>query len=162
MSVSARIFYEGTAADNLVVSLGSVASSARDMRPIWKKLSLDVYDDFQKQFESEGAHFTGAKWAALSPTYLREKVAAGYDPRILHRTLRLRSSLSSSAHPDAIFQPTRSSLLIGTAVPYAADHQKGDKGLAQRKITAVNSKVVDEWRQKLSSMLFDFDSGQTL
>lgn len=97
--------------------------NARDMRPAFRDLADDFLDIERKQFESQGGYGSGG-WKPLKPDYLARKVAAGFDSRILHRTLRLRRSLTMSTG-DSVRVITADEMRVGTRVPYAVHHQHG-------------------------------------
>lgn len=89
------------------------------------------------QFNTQGMSGSGG-WRPLSAAYLAEKIRHGYDPRILHRTLRLRESLTNSDAPGSIKRITPEFMEVGTDVtndkgfPYPAVHQQG-RGVPVRK-----------------------------
>lgn len=104
---------------------------ATDMRPAFEEVANDFLEIERRQFDSQGGHGSGG-WKPLSPDYLRRKVAAGHDPRILHRTLRLRKSLTMST-ADSVRRITSDDMFVGTKVSYAGAHQRGGAHLPQRR-----------------------------
>lgn len=94
----------------------------RDMTPAFQKVADDFLDIGREQFGSQGGRSGG--WKPLTPRYLARKAAQGYDPRILHRTLRLRKSLTMET-ADTIRRITPDEMFVGSRVPYGIHHQHG-------------------------------------
>jgi phage gpG-like protein len=93
-----------------------------DMTPAFVKVADDFLEIGRQQFGSQGGRSGG--WAPLQPAYLARKIRDGYDPRILHRTLRLRRSLTMST-ADSIRRITPEEMFVGSRVPYGVHHQHG-------------------------------------
>lgn len=111
-----------------------VGANAEDMRPAFNEVHDTVRDAEKKQFSTEGRAFSGG-WKPLAPSTVKYKAAHQLDPRILHATLRLRTSLTTSHGRDHVFRATKDEMFVGTRVPYARWHQLGTKDgrLAQRR-----------------------------
>lgn len=88
--------------------------------------------EWRKQFDSQGSHLTGAKWAPLSPGYRTWKAAHFPGQPILVASGRLRRSLTS--RPLGIEEYSLNQIKLGTDVPYAAYHQRGTRHMPARKI----------------------------
>lgn len=103
-----------------------------DARPAFLTIIDDMQDQIEQQFESQGVSGSGG-WTPLKPETIAEKEAKGYDTRILHRTHRLRESLTdplsafSAGNPDQVLVLTPMSFEFGSTVPYGAVHQKGSE-----------------------------------
>lgn len=96
---------------------------ADDMRPAFREIADDFLEEERSQFMTEGRHASGG-WQPLNAAYRARKIGQGHDPRILHRTLRLRRSLTMST-ADSIREISRDEMFVGTRVPYAVHHQHG-------------------------------------
>jgi len=114
------------------------SEAVKDLRPVWD----DIYKDFLKReklvFQRQGnvgsrtREVTGAKkggswgkWEPLDKAYAARKRAAGFGSKILVRTGDLRDSLTQRGHSEAVFNPSKRWLTMGTTVPYAGYHQTG-------------------------------------
>lgn len=90
-----------------------------------------------QQFDSEGVTGSGG-WKPLKQATIDEKLRNGYDLRILHRTLRLRESLTHDDHPDHIRRITPTFMEVGSSatndkgLSYPTFHQQG-RGVPVRK-----------------------------
>lgn len=104
-----------------------------DFRPIWPFVSDEIYAINAEQFDSEGAKGASGKWAALSPAYKKWKEIHYPGQPILRLTNALFESLTDPEAADAVFQPGRDELVIGSRVPYATAHQRGGR-MPQRPI----------------------------
>lgn len=112
--------------------LGNVQVNRRLLR--FERAVLDASEAFEAMakifyanetdlFDAEGSGFPWP-WPALADSTKAEKARHGWDPRILHRTLALRESLTSSDAPGSVHEITPDSLFLGTDIPYAKYHQQ--------------------------------------
>lgn len=105
--------------------------------PVFEILAARFLMVEREQFITEGMTGSGG-WRPLSPGYLAEKIRGGYDPRILHRTLRMMHSLTQADAPGAIRRITPEFMELGTDVTndkgksYPRAHQQG-RGVPKRK-----------------------------
>lgn len=104
-----------------------------DFRPLWPNVADVVYTINQEQFDSEGGRGASGKWAALSPAYKKWKEIHYPGQPILRLTNALYESLTDPEANDAVFQPGKDELVIGTRVPYATAHHRGGRS-PQRQI----------------------------
>ena len=98
-----------------------------DFRPIWPRVADEIYQINQEQFDSEGGKGASGRWAALSPAYKKWKEVNYPGQPILRLTNALYESLTDPEAPDAVYQPSRDELVIGTRVEYATAHQRGGR-----------------------------------
>lgn len=105
----------------------------QDMSPAFEEAAVLFLEFEDQQFARQGAVGGRGKWPALNPRYAAWKRRKGYDRRILHRTLRLRSSLTFAGHPDHVRRIRPDELFVGTSVPYAGAHQNPRKGRLPRR-----------------------------
>lgn len=133
------------------------AGNARDMRPAFREIADDFLENERRQFETQGRYASGG-WKPLSPAYLRRKVAAGHDPRILHRTLRLRRSLTMST-ADSIRDLRADEMFVGSRVGYGAVHQKGGGHVPRRRPVEVPNARRSVWIKILQRHLIDGGAG---
>ena len=103
-----------------------------DFRSIWPEVATEIYTINAEQFESEGSAGASGRWAALSPAYKRWKEIHYPGQPILRLTNALFDSLTDPEAPDAIYQPGRDELVIGSKVPYARTHQTGSGSMPSR------------------------------
>lgn len=105
-----------------------------DFRPIWPNVAQEIYAINEEQFESEGGAGASGKWAALSPAYKKWKEVHYPGQPILKLTNALFESLTDPEAADAVFQPGRDELVIGSRAPYATAHQRGTGFMPARPI----------------------------
>lgn len=88
----------------------------------------EAYDRFRElmqiHFGGEGRGPSGP-WAPLQDATVARKMRLGLDPRILHETLTLRSSLTSKGARGAVFRTQGDTAIFGTSIPYSRRHQGG-------------------------------------
>ena len=136
-----------TGVDGPVAKLGLAESRVGDLRPAWdaihagrtgdpllkgkgKGQSLSFLTISKRHFATQGGR-AGAKWDGYDdePVYrVIKRLFGGGEGRMLRWRAgreRLYPSLISPSHPDHIFEAKRHSVEIGTAVPYARNHQFG-------------------------------------
>lgn len=104
---------------------------ADDLRPAFRRVVKILHSAAREQFDSEGSYASG-RWAPLAPSTVRQKAAAGLDPRILHATGRLRGSLMGK-NADRIARVNRKSLTYGTYTRYAIFHVTGTERMPRRR-----------------------------
>lgn len=96
---------------------------ARNMRPVWNHLTNDFLRIERRQFASEGAYGAGG-WAPLSPIYREWKERAYPGRPIMVLSNALKRSLTRK--PLGVQRYTETSMELGTSVPYARHHQRGN------------------------------------
>jgi phage gpG-like protein len=105
-----------------------------DFRSIWPNVAGEIYAINAEQFESQGAAGKSGRWAALSPAYARFKAIAFPGQPILQAEGHMVASLTDPNAADAIYQPQKDELIIGTKDPKAAAHHRGTGRLPARPI----------------------------
>lgn len=105
-------------------ALGLMATSIRDLRPVWDEIHRDFMSHERDLFEAQGAVGGLSKWKELNRNYRAWKMSRGYDGRILIKTGRLRESLVATGK-DHVFRTSSKRMTVGTRVPYAIYHQEG-------------------------------------
>lgn len=131
-----------------------VGANARNMRPAFDEIHDIVRGAEKQQFSTQGAAFSGG-WKPLAPSTVAEKAAKGLDRRILHRTLRLRTSLTTKHGRDHVYRATADEMFVGTRVSYARWHQLGTERMPQRRPFELNDAVRREIVRVLQRHLVD-------
>lgn len=126
---------------------------ADDMRPVFTALADDFLNMERAQFRSQGLFGSGG-WAPLKQSTVDRKAAAGLDPRILHATLALYQSLTSSSDQHHVRRVTGDSLVVGTDLLYAGVHQNPvTSPLPQRRPVEFREQDRRAWIKALQSFL---------
>ena len=120
---------------------------AADARPAWERVAEIIREGIDKNFRSQGRR-GGGSWRRLSRPWAQRKRQAKADPRILFGSGLLHASLTRKGHEDHVYKPTRTSLALGTAVPYGRVHRTGSKrqGIPKRDYTRMTSRERDRMR----------------
>lgn len=126
-----------------------------DFRPIWPNVAGEIYAINQEQFDSEGGKGASGKWAALSPAYKKWKEINYPGQPILQREGHLIASLTDPEAADAIYQPGKDELVIGTRVPYATAHQRGGR-MPQRQIFSFSEQQKTRIQKAIQQGLVQF------
>jgi phage gpG-like protein len=110
-----------------VVSQALTTSSARagNMQIAGNEILNYLRRITAKQFSTQGERGLGHQWAPLSEKWLRYKAAHGLDPRILHMRHPLRDSVTKEGAVGSVAASSRSGVIFGTDIKYAAKHQFG-------------------------------------
>lgn len=100
------------------------ASNAADMTPAMQAIGDDLRFLARVQFDSEGAVRPSSKsvagaWKPLSGPYEDWKLRNGYDPRVGHRTGRMRRSYTTKRGRDHVEFAGPEGIVFGSNVPYA-------------------------------------------
>jgi len=140
-----QITFEVEGIKQLDQELGIMAGNIKDLRPAWQDIDKDFTEGESGIFGNEGAYDGWARWKAIDPAYASWKTAHGFDSKILHRTGRLRMSLTNRHSQDHEFKMTRMNMVMGTKVPYAAYHQRGTKHLPKREPIRVGTAQRRRW-----------------
>ena len=125
---------------------------AENLAPIFQILVRDFRSIMTRQFDSAGREL-GTPWPALSRRTIEDKQRDHRDPRILHRTRRLRKSFSQGSKGDSYRVITPTTFAIGSSVPYADFHQHGTRRMPQRKLFEANKEVSTRWRIMIQNYL---------
>lgn len=96
----------------------------------------DIVDDQLRvigaTFSSQGRRY-GGSWQALDKDTVKEKRAAGEDPRILIATGKLYRAYSVRGARHQVLHITRSGITLGSTLGYAGVHQYGTDDVPQRQ-----------------------------
>lgn len=145
MAVKLKITVDG--AEKLQLALSRTAEAITDFSPVWNEVRTAFFEIEQDQFQSGGAKGASGTWAALSPKTEAIKIqkygtfALLAGPLIA--TTRLYKSLTRSTE-DTIFETTKTTMAIGTSVPYAKFHQRGTRRMPARPPIDLSDKQKDD------------------
>lgn len=132
------------------IVLGRWEQNIDDAGPAFEAMANHQKTIWIKQFDQEGA-YTNATWQALSEPYGTWKQKHYPGKKILQLTGRLMESMTN--RPFGVDVITKSSMTIGTDVPYAQYHQLGTPLMPQRSIIGkpptadieVFGKIMQSW-----------------
>jgi phage gpG-like protein len=146
-----RFTFEVDGVEQISRGFSRFADGVRDLSPAWNDIAKDFHDVEAKQFESEGSSGSGG-WRPLSPRYAAWK-ARHYPSRgILVRTGTLRGSLTGK-NEGYIERKAPLELTLGTAVSYAAAHQRGTRRMPRRPIIELNEGDKRRWSKFVQATL---------
>lgn len=97
-------------------------SKVGDLRIAFKLIAKDWRKSNRAQFTLRSSGL----YPALSPRYAERKKKEVGDKPILVRSGRLRDSVTGQPNGDSILNITKTSLLMGTKVPYGIYHQSDE------------------------------------
>lgn len=123
---------------------------AENLAPIFQVLVRDFRSIMTRQFDTAGRELR-TPWPALSRRTIEDKQRNSRDPRILHRTRRMRKSFTQGTEGYRVITPT--TFAIGSRVPYADFHQHGTSRMPQRKLFEANEEVTTRWRMMIQNYL---------
>lgn len=156
MTIAALVPLDGNA--DVVSRIGDVEARLQGPRPLLEAVGEDFRGLMGSQFDSEGQFLLGSAWAPLADATLDAKVRAGLDLRILHATLRLRSSLESRTG-ETVEDIRYTEAVFGTSVPYARYHQRSRGApLPQRQMVAIRGADRRRWRDGVHHWLMTGDT----
>ena len=124
----------------------ATGSDLKDFSDIFKAWGKDFRERQHSVFRSEGAFEGRQRWQELSPAYKDWKDIYYPGANILERTRRLWDSLVSEGDPDHVYSVSKDEFKIGTSVPYAIFHQRG-QGVPQRKVIQLTEPQKTDWTQ---------------
>lgn len=127
-----------------------MSAHAENMNPVLLHIVRDFRSTMTRQFDTAGREL-GTPWPALSRRTIEDKAREHRDPRILHRTRRLRKSFTQGTEGYRFLSPT--TIEIGSRVPYAEYHQHGTTKMPMRKLFEANQEVSTRWRNMLQHWL---------
>jgi phage gpG-like protein len=120
----------------IVSRLETAIAGVDDFRPMWRRLAPAWEARGREMFRTQGRS-TGSPWPQYEDTAERE-FYQWYKAGILRRDVTqlrpltwtpgrevLRPSFESVRHPAAVYDARRRTLEVGSAVPYAGDHNAG-------------------------------------
>ena len=125
-------------------ALGMWQKGLRNFTDFWPEFAKTFLGEIQENFRTRGGKVGG--WKPLSPRYAAAKSAQYPGRGILQRTFRLQRSLLPTGSrvgggvvgPEGVYEPSKTVLRIGTAVPYADRHDRGLDGMPKRQILFYN------------------------
>lgn len=146
--------------DTVVSRVADVERRLQGPRPVLEAIGEDFRELMGRQFESEGRYLLGSAWAPLADSTLERKIRLGLDLRILHATLRLRSSLESRT-AETVEEIRDTEAVFGTAVPYARYHQRSREArLPRRRMVVAREADRRRWRDGVRHWLLTGDTQQ--
>lgn len=111
-------------------------STAEDFRPLWRAWKSSWYRSRRRMAQTLGRS-TGTPWPSYDRTperhqykWIKAKIT-GVDPSALkplhweNSKERLLPSLYEPRHPFGVWRPQRDKVTMGTRVPYAREHNRG-------------------------------------
>jgi phage gpG-like protein len=138
-----------------------VEKRIENMQPVWEGALPTIFEIFRKQFASEGSSGESGQWPALSPVYEEQKARDGYNfLPILQREQRLVKAFTQKGAQSQVLDMSAQELQLGTALPYAALHQRGTRRLKQRKIIDFSEKSKREIQKAIQRQLVDYVRAQ--
>tara|TARA_Y100000310_G_scaffold296063_1_gene328006 strand:- start:291 stop:800 length:510 start_codon:yes stop_codon:yes gene_type:complete len=127
------------------VLMGVMARKVKNLKPAFEDIADDFYRNEREMFARSGAVGGGfRRWKPVNATYARRKAEQGFGSKILVRTGRLRSSLTSRGG-DNHLKIGKLQMSIGTTVPYAKYHEHGTRKMPKRSILRIPKKTRAHW-----------------
>lgn len=153
---------DGQSAARRLTQLGKGVS---DFQPLWEKIERDFYQMERDHWASQG----DGKWAPNSGLYAERK-AKHYPGRVvMELTGALYKSMTVQGAPGQVRRVSRSQLVIGTDIHYAAIHHYGSSkrmwvpapfyfwinGLPTRPLINVKATDEERWRSLAEEFVAD-------
>lgn len=139
-------------------SLGVMADHISDLRPAWKEIRKNFYENERKQFRTQGGHASGG-WKRLSPSYAAQKAKRYPGRTILVRTGTLEKALTHPAHTGSIWIPRKTSVSMGTSLPYAKYHQVGTRRMPSRPPVELTAEQKTQWPKIIHEYIWKSGQG---
>jgi phage virion morphogenesis protein len=102
-----------------------MAARATNLLPVNERIADYLMNMIDQTFKSQGRR-GGGSWKELTPDWKDRKAKQGKDLRILYYNGKLRLSLTQRENDNQILVVTNDEVSIGSTLPYARRHQKGD------------------------------------
>jgi hypothetical protein len=118
-----------------------MAEDASDLSEPFHFIGGLILQAVTEQYDTQGAHGLGTRWAALSPQYAKWKEQHFPGKPILEATGAMRRSTTS---PQAVTVTSRQ-LVYEPDDPKAVYHQRGNGHLPQRRIVALSGSDRRKW-----------------
>jgi phage gpG-like protein len=132
--------------------LERLSKKAAHLRPVLDgPVANSIHGFFEKQFATEGG-YGGAKWAPLAEQTMLWRVQHNRAAMpILQFSRELWSSLVKRSSPLGYRVADDDSLLMGTSVQYAVNHQTGDDHVPARELVPEQMPEADQqsWAQSI-------------
>ena len=125
-----------------------------DLRKPFNTMADEFFESMAGVFSAEGAFEERSRWQKLSPAYARWKARHFPGRKILERTGRMKTSLTTRGGPDNVLEITPRSLSIGTRVSYAMHHQKGTPRMPMRKIIELTNAQKRRWVRIMHTYMY--------
>jgi len=145
-----------TGIDETKKVLNTLGKRARDLRPVWPKVIADFVVMNKRTFQRQGASPGWSQWQAINSKWKDWKEAHGFQSGILRMTGDLRSSLINSGDPNFYKRATMRNLRVGTKVPYASIHDKGE-GVPVREPIRIDTGARGRWKKIISDWVVKGD-----
>lgn len=126
--------------NSLINGLGNFRQPLAKVRDMQMK-------EIDEAFNVAGKNITGSSWKSLNPNYLKSKLKAGFQSRILERTGKMRKKFKQ-------MKLTKTILNIGNLTNYFGAHQKGYKKIPQRQMLGHSRKMIDNAVEIMHKYLF--------
>lgn len=114
------------------LGISRMIAAVQDMRPFWPAFQDAFFRAEQDQFSSQGGAGRRGAWVHLSPAYAAWKASVVGSKPILQFSGKMVQSLTGSGG-QTIYEAEPQTLVLGSAVPYAAYHQTGTETMPQRR-----------------------------
>lgn len=114
--------------EQLKIELAKVEQTIEDFSPVWAAVKKKFHEIESDNFQSGNAKGASGRWADLSPAYEEIKVKKYGTFALLAGTLRATDALYKSLSgdtSDSVFETDKTSMSVGTSLPYAKAHQYG-------------------------------------
>jgi phage gpG-like protein len=146
--------------DALELKLLRGAAAVSNMRPALVEVRLMMFAAIAATFESQGRRY-GGSWQHLTTEWIARKVKAGLDPRILIARGRLMESFTNRDSPYMRSKVTRTSISLGSTLPYAAAQNFGSPaaGIPQREFISFHPRDRQRWVTSLEKYVMAALSG---
>ncbi|AIZ01700.1 virion morphogenesis protein [Arthrobacter phage vB_ArtM-ArV1] len=112
------------------VMLDRFQENFHNAEPVFEAMAEYQKGIWRKQFDQEGAYTGAGMWSALKPDYGAWKQRHYPGKPILQLTGDLMASMTE--RPFGVDEITDEQMVIGTAVPYSAFHQRGTETMPAR------------------------------
>lgn len=128
MPEAAFITLETQGFDKLDAGFRRLARANHDLRVPLKRIGVHMYKSIAQNFRDEGISEIGVDWAPLAESTIkrRRKGKGAGGEKILQDRGHMRMSVVSVTGKGTIYKLSKDSLVIGTNLPYALDHQPPD------------------------------------
>lgn len=146
-----RIVIEAFGHQVMSRQLRTVSDRASDLRPAFEEAHERFREIMQVRFATGGGPPSGP-WAPLKKSTVERKARLGLDPRVLHATLRLRTSLTKLRGTGGTLQMNKDGLTMGSKVPYGRFHQTGTRRMVARPPVGLSTQD----RRELVQIIEDF------
>lgn len=116
-------------------SFNRVTETIKDFTPIWNAVKREFHDIEAENFQSENVKGASGRWAKLSVSYEKQKLAKRGTFALLAGVLRDTDDLYMSLTRDtsnSVYRPEKQSMEIGTSLKYAKYHQNGTDRMPAR------------------------------